>query len=328
MPSTPLKTINYGTHLLPTSSKGILGRFESLPKTQPHSQWNAFKAHSVLHPRRAASLETLGRLPSVSLILGCTQDQFALLRWQKQMVNRLGYDGFRGWMKDRAAVGTTFHKETGVLLKELNLHGSIEKTNEEIIEKVAEPAKGYMRSVLPVLRRLKANPTNLCLEEKVTHWRLKYQGRFDALLSYKDHVVLVDWKTSSMGSTKSRGVVRSGDDGHSDVLAHLYNDPIQLAAYIAAFNVDPRFQFFSQVQSGMLVIASEDGREAEIVEMRSSDIEEYWQKWLFYLNKFWLKVNEEDEKGAHQVDFVYREEEKSVNFIVPPEKKLQQAAVL
>lgn len=58
---------------------------------------------------------------------------------------------------------------------------------------------------------------------------------------YRDALFLLDWKTSSTGSSKES----------SSGLSDLYSDPLQIAAYIGAVNADPMFSAVPEVSCFM-----------------------------------------------------------------------------
>ena len=73
----------------------------------------------------------------------------------------------------------------------------------------------------------------LAVESSVVHPQLNYQGYMDCVALYRDpksekngRLMLIDWKTA--GKAK-----RSIGD--------TYDNPLQVAAYVGAFNHDPRY---------------------------------------------------------------------------------------
>uniref|UniRef100_A0A0M3J4Z8 Mitochondrial genome maintenance exonuclease 1 (inferred by orthology to a C. elegans protein) n=1 Tax=Anisakis simplex TaxID=6269 RepID=A0A0M3J4Z8_ANISI len=166
----------------------------------------------------ATTTQLSGRYPSISTILGCTQSQRNLYWWQLKMIKQLGGEGsFRRYM--RAIV-------------------------EEILGiQIPDAVLGYMRSVLPVLRSLQHSEFTQ-LEQYAHHHLLCYLGRFDAIVSYRDALLVIDWKTASSGSSKDTMVEME--------LAKMYNDPLQVAAYIGAINSDMKFSHLPTVHSTLI----------------------------------------------------------------------------
>jgi hypothetical protein len=61
----------------------------------------------------------------------------------------------------------------------------------------------------------------------------------------------------------------------------LYNDPVQVAAYVAAVNSDPAYSFLPPIKRAAIVLAYEDGRKCEVIHMGEEDIEVSCLKWIF-----------------------------------------------
>lgn len=57
-----------------------------------------------------------------------------------------------------------------------------------------------------------------------------------------------------------------------------YDNPIQVAAYVGAFNHDPKYDV--QVKEALLVVAYNDGSPASVLNMNQKQIDIAWKKWL------------------------------------------------
>lgn len=79
-------------------------------------------------------------------------------------------------------------------------------------------------------------------------------------------LTLVDWKTVNSESAKSKG-------GGEKLTSDLYNNPTQIAAYVAAVNSDPAYSFMPLIKRAAVVLTYEDGRGVEVVNMNEEDIE-------------------------------------------------------
>lgn len=153
------------------------------------------------------------------------------------------------------------------LLRGERLHWQIEnhllgdtslKANFHEGDEISQNHKTSISSVLPHFAKPYA------IESHVVHPTLKYQGYIDCCAVYKKYnLVLVDWKTSKQKKKN---------------LDSTYDNPIQLAAYIGAFNHDPRYQ--PQIDRGMLVFVYNDGTQAKVFNLTENLIQIYWEQWL------------------------------------------------
>uniref|UniRef100_A0A915Q5N3 Mitochondrial genome maintenance exonuclease 1 n=1 Tax=Setaria digitata TaxID=48799 RepID=A0A915Q5N3_9BILA len=295
------KTVRYGTVITPYVVKNIIGtlpmkEFLASPPSSNNRQELPYLKNNNF-PENTANLE-LGRYPSVSTILGCTTSQRLLYQWQLKMIKQLGGLGaFKRYMRVRMQSGTQYHSCVQRILMELRNRGGFpDDVVELIISEVDSSVASYLNSVLPVLRRL--GDKTIELERRTSHHGLCYNGRFDAAITYKDALFLVDWKTASSGSSKDT----------CTEIGQMYNDPVQLAAYVGAVNSDPNFKMLPEIRHGAVIIAKEDGSLADIVEMNASHLQIYWNKWLDCVWQFWTKM--EIHSGVDNViSFVWEGEE-------------------
>ncbi|MFH4980588.1 hypothetical protein AB6A40_007297 [Gnathostoma spinigerum] len=275
------KTVLYGTKITPSLVKDIIG---SLPSEAGNldelvENWSNESSLSS-NVRWSPEIKHHGRYPSVSLVLGCTQSQRQLYFWQLRMIKQQGgVAAFRKYMNTRLTHGKNLHHCVNSILLDIRKNGTLTLSDDEIIKDLPQPVAGYVHSVLPFLRTLKGDRT-MKMETAVCHHKLGYAGRFDALVPYRDSLHLIDWKSSTPGSSKQQC---------SDI-SSLYNDPIQVAAYIGALNSDPVFHDYPAVKLGSIVVANEDGSDCTVFDMDERTVEEYWRKWVICLSQFWTEL--------------------------------------
>lgn len=66
-----------------------------------------------------------------------------------------------------------------------------------------------------------------------------------------------------------------------------YDAPLQLCAYLGALNSVPEFQ--GRVRQGMIVVAYENGKPADVYKMNEIMLRKYWRVWLGRLQEFWIR---------------------------------------
>ncbi|EGT40268.1 hypothetical protein CAEBREN_21012 [Caenorhabditis brenneri] len=187
-------------------------------------------------------------------------------------------------------LGTNTHSRVEEMLKT----GHDESSLTQLIDSVKNIAiKNYMKSALPVILKIQHPETSVC-EKSVRHPTLAYQGRFDAVVQYKNNWCILDWKTSPAQSTFSK----QGEESLS-YLTYVR----QLAAYASAFNHDHRHQSYPIVKQGLLVSLKEDGTPAEVYEIPEDGLEQTLEDVKSKLKEFWAKVMSTD---LNNIDFAYR----------------------
>ncbi|XP_062851031.1 mitochondrial genome maintenance exonuclease 1 [Trichomycterus rosablanca] len=204
-------------------------------------------------------------IPSVTKILQKTmseQQLFYLERWKRRKIAELGEEGFKQYTMNLFRQGRLFHAAIDVILTGENL------TKEE--DKFTENLSGYLQSighVLDVIREVKA------IESVVQHQALQYRGIVDCVATYKDSLCVIDWKTS---------------ERPKPLLNNTYDNPLQVVAYIGALNSDSNYNF--QVKNGLIVVAYDDGSPAHCHFLNADLVAQYWEKWLFRLEKYMENV--------------------------------------
>ncbi|GIY68000.1 mitochondrial genome maintenance exonuclease 1 [Caerostris darwini] len=165
--------------------------------------------------------------------------------------------------------GEKFQNHSGCLTSEQTLHTYLIKYLESSSAPklhVGEDIVGYWKSLQPVLRCIKDVKF---LEEKISHPFLQYSGKINCFAQYRNHLVVIDWKTSK---TKFLPITNT-----------VY--PLQVAACIGALNFDQKYQHLAT--KGLIVVAYEDGSRASVFLMKESHVLYYWKKWLKHLKLYW-----------------------------------------
>lgn len=83
---------------------------------------------------------------------------------------------------------------------------------------------------------------------------------------FSGELTLVDWKTVNSTSIKSNSQTEK-------LASDLYSNPTQIAAYVAAVNSDPAYDYMPVIKRAAVVLTYEDGRGVEVVQMGEDDIE-------------------------------------------------------
>ncbi|MCJ8730838.1 hypothetical protein PDJAM_G00188890 [Pangasius djambal] len=200
-------------------------------------------------------------IPSVTKILQKTmsaQQAFNLERWKKRKIAELGVEGFKQYSNNLFTQGKLLHVAVeGILTGEKTL----------IEDGVClENVSGYLQSISHVLEditRVKA------MESVVQHQHLQYLGIVDCVAMYKNSLCVIEWKTS---------------EKPKPFLYNTYDNPLQVAAYIGALNSDKNYNY--QVDSGLIVVAYKDGSPAHSHFLKTDQVVQYWDKWLFRLEEY------------------------------------------
>ncbi|XP_062510669.1 mitochondrial genome maintenance exonuclease 1-like [Corticium candelabrum] len=202
--------------------------------------------------------ERKAEYPSVTSILKLTMPTDSSLRlskWIRKKEHELGVKGALQLRDDIRQRGLTIHKY-------LSDHFLGRLRDEDIPRNLL----GYWKSFKPVLNGI-SEPK--AVETAVVHRKLHYAGTFDCVAKYRDHLCLIDWKTSD----KPRRTLRD-----------CYDFPIQAVAYAGAVNVDKSYPF--KVDRALVVVGYQNGSLADVHLMSRMQCEGYWEKWLERLNSY------------------------------------------
>jgi len=224
----------------------------------------------VLSPKELSGHEILKHgykrdlsIPSVSKILAATMSEKSrevLARWEKEKIALLGLEGFKKLKSDTFARGHTLHTmlenfmETRQLPKAKDIPDSVSK-----------------RHLVSISQAVKQFHTPLLLESAVAHPDLNYGGIVDCVAVLGDTVMLVDWKTSE--KVKNR-------------VSDLYDNPLQLAAYMGALNRDERYSHLGNIINGAVVVVYNSGYPAMVHMFNQKEMEGYWDMWCDRLEMF------------------------------------------
>ncbi|BHF72614.1 mitochondrial DNA repair [Sparganum proliferum] len=233
------------------------------------------------HP--VPTVSTPKKLPTVSVILNKTmplENALILRRWQEKMKKEMGDQGFNELMSRVKRLGKDVHQAISDLL----LH----KID---IPDVPEPVRGYIRSLECVLTRIAS--THL-VEEDCFHPILGYRGRFDSINCFQVEqgpFVLTEWKTVH----ESKRVTS---------LDKAYDAPLQVAAYIGAYNITRPPQL-PEVRQGLIAYAYADGYPTDILIMGEEELEHYWTIWCNRVCAFYEQSRSVSNRGTEEQTHPY-----------------------
>lgn len=261
------KAADFTKYLQILPSNIIQHEINKFPVTNP---WRSFRKKSAVHPDEAELAEKRSKIlseqkistiqfPSVTKVLSATmpsESRIALYRWRKKMIAQLGEDGFQQLTQKNFRRGRELHK---------NIHNKLMAREDRIvINEELEPFWHSLSSVFPMMSDVKL------MEGSISHPFLCYKGIVDCVARYEKKPMAIDWKTSTREKPN---------------LSDLYDNPIQVVAYMGALNYDPHHNF--QVKNAAIVVAYEDGKSADVHILSSVDIKIYWEKWIQRLSEYW-----------------------------------------
>lgn len=208
------------------------------------------------------------KLPSVRKILDETMplaNKIALEKWKAKMVIELGEDGFEQYRK-------------GLLNRGMLLHSCIqsELSGQSPLIEDFPTLQGFWTS----LRQILPNVSDVnVLESRLIHPYLYYQGAVDCVGSYRGTPMLIEWKTSSKPKLS---------------LTSMFDDPLQVVAYLGALNFDSNYKLPYHVESVLVVVAYETGLPAHAHVLKKEQCEHYWKIWCSRLAQFWKQIELEE----------------------------------
>lgn len=202
-------------------------------------------------------LDRQNGLPSVTRILKATMSEHSkmvLARWEERMIEKLGEDGFAVYKAKIFQRGHALHKH----VEDFMTSGEIVQ-HQDISDEVS---KSHLVSISSVL---KSFTEPFALESAVIHPTLGYQGILDCLAKYNDTTVLIDWKTSERIKPS---------------LASLFDNPLQVAAYVGAVNYDENYAPLGSISGGAVVVVYNTGYPAQVHRLQENDLQKAWRAWL------------------------------------------------
>lgn len=231
-----------------------MASFDLLPK---------YKAQQITKKgRRFYSDESGNSYSSVTTILGKTRSRgsmIALKKWRE----KIGADNAKQITEDACRRGTITHSQVEHYLK-------------DDLTECPEEALPYFESIKPVLKHI--DRVRL-IESPVFHHGLEYAGTVDLLAEYRGILCVCDWKTA---------------DKPKRYKSHLYDYPVQLAAYAGAINRQYE-QHGIRVNHGLVVVGI-PGMEAETFFFKPDEIMKYWSEWKTRVSVFHRKAYRERKK--------------------------------
>jgi len=262
--------------IVPKTNKEVVEPFPLKPKQTKKTLLKdvtkisyKFKDNPVENPQRIHSesgfsgnllqipLDRENGLPSVTRILKATMSEHSkmvLARWEEKMIQKLGEDGFAVYKAKIFQRGHVLHKHvedfmtTGQIVQHQNIEDEVSKSHLESISSVLE-----------------SFTQPFALESAVIHPTLEYQGILDCLAKYNDTTVLIDWKTS---------------ERIKPTLASLFDNPLQVAAYIGAVNYDENYEPVGSISGGAVVVVYNTGYPSQVHRLQEGDLQKAWRAWL------------------------------------------------
>lgn len=136
----------------------------------------------------------------------------------------------------------------------------------KFVNKIQENMWKSIEMVLPKINKVYAS------EMPVYHPILKFRGILDSLAIYENVPTIIEWKTSE----KIR-----------PTLAHTYDNPLQAVAYYSCLQFSSSIDYQKEIKNIILIIAYEDGAQANVHLIESFLQNTIWRKFLRRLEQFW-----------------------------------------
>lgn len=183
------RSFRYGTSLQPTTVKGVISALPSYlapvdPMKFDEERRRIFSTNFDPQIRMGTQKNSTGRYPSVSAVIGATDNLEKLFRWQMKMINQMGFAKFKEHSMERMRSGTEFHSKIHQLLKCIVEKGELKDQDSKKI--ICDNTKfsqniDYCRGILPFLQKLKKRDWMMMEKSTKNHYYC-YQGRFDAII--------------------------------------------------------------------------------------------------------------------------------------------------
>ena len=201
--------------------------------------------------------------PSVSRVLAATmsaKSRATLARWEAEKIALLGLDGFKQYKDQMFSRGKTLHSILENFLETRDLPRPSDLDD--------EVSKRHLVSLSQAVRNV---DQPLALESAVTHPILGYSGIVDCVAVMGNTVTLIDWKTSEKVKNSA---------------AALYDNPLQVAAYVGAMNADPAYESLGTITHGAVVVIYNTGYPAMLHTFDQSQLTKYWKLWCERLEMY------------------------------------------
>ena len=201
--------------------------------------------------------------PSVSKILSTTmseESKAVLARWEKEKIALLGLEGFQKFKTAMFSRGKTLHSILENFLETRKLP--------EVSDLEDDVSKRHLVSISQIVAGI---DRPLAIESAITHPDLGYSGIADCVAVINNTVTLIDWKTSEKVKTSKES---------------LFDNPLQLAAYIGAINSDPKYEMVGSIRQGAVVVVYNSGYPAMVHTFNQTQLEYYWLLWCQRLKQY------------------------------------------
>ena len=202
-------------------------------------------------------------VPSITRVLAATmpeESRAALARWEKWKIAELGLEGFKALKAATFARGKTLHDILERFMETRQLP-SIGELEDEVTR----------RHLVSLSQAVQSIERPLALESAVIHPQLHYSGILDCVAVINNTVTLLDWKTSEKVKNSA---------------AALYDNPLQVAAYLGAMNQDPRYQALGNLDRAAVVVIYNSGFPAKVHHFHREELEQYWAQWCARLHMY------------------------------------------
>lgn len=140
---------------------------------------------------------------------------------------------------------------------------------------VAPEVIGIWNSIEPLLEKFQT--PGVLIEERVKHPYLLYQGIVDCVSLHNSTLCVIEWKKS---------------DRRKKLLSYTYDAPIQLTSYLGALNASREEFRNNPIKGGVVVVAYNDGKKADLFELNEKALQKYWKLWLHRLQEYWVKYRD------------------------------------
>ncbi|KAG8248230.1 mitochondrial DNA repair [Homalodisca vitripennis] len=203
-------------------------------------------------------VDSVAEFPSVTSILEETvpyRSELILSNWRQKMIHNFGEEGLHNHSEALRARGHEFHKAVRDAMLNLQIEPNCSLVTRNALKSLSWVFKGISKVA--------------AVESAVAHPTLEYKGVVDCVAIFRKTPVLIDWKLSSK---------------RKKTLKETYDAPVQISAYLGAFNHDPNYEW--RVNHGMVVIAYTSGEPCDVFLLSPQYCKIYWRHWLKRLNKF------------------------------------------
>jgi len=205
-----------------------------------------------------------GSWVSVSTVLRETmseENRAVLAAWEARKIAELGQDGFNRYKQDTFSRGKALHAWIEEYLEHREPPADPLRFTDPVTQR-------HIESLAPVLPRI---GTVAALESAVYHPDLQYCGIMDCVAVLGKTLSLIDWKTSERAKP---------------TVASLYDNPLQVVAYLDAMKADPTYSSLNISDSVAVVVIYNSGYSAVVHKLSRRRIQLLRQQWLQRLHQF------------------------------------------